>query len=199
MLAANPSLTANAAKAILMMTGEPMFADTVPASCYDNVDWRGDSACVAAPEIEEGGGLLNPPGAVYLATSVSASTASLTVGSQWSIRSVTPITYYSSTADGEIWSQGVIWTGIVVFNHNAWDIFQAAYPSGQIWGQGVIWTGMQTGHDPVWSSEILQLWIYSFVSPDSLGDGSAVLGGYNDGWESPPGFLNSNEDGFPEA
>ncbi|NLH49330.1 MAG: S8 family peptidase [Myxococcales bacterium] len=200
LLQANPSLTVNATKAILMLTAEPLFYETSPASCYTNENWRNDANCRAIPAIEQGSGLLNVPGASFLALSVRQDTNLLHAGDTWLLdESVEPITVFSSTGDEVIWSQGLAWTGITVSGENLYNLFQGSYQPGVVWGTGLAWTGIVIGTDPVFTPIIRSLWASSFVSPQSLDGNNRVLGGYTYDWEATPDYSNQSDEWFPQG
>jgi hypothetical protein len=200
MLEANPSLTPNAVKALLMVTSEALFPETVPTSCYTNVNWRENPAqCAPILMIEQGSGLLNVPGAVTIADAVSHSTFSLTGGEDWKAGDpIVPVTYYSSTGDGVIWSQGLAWTGITVWGVNLHETFQTPYRSDQIWGQGLAWTGIREGEDPVFTPWIQAIWSANFANPYSIAGTNRVLGGYSYDWDGDVEYGEEGDPFFPE-
>jgi serine protease AprX len=200
LLQANPSLTPNSVKAILMATAQPLFPATVPVSCYTNVNWRSNPACVPAPAIDEGAGLIDPPGAATLAKSVSANTYNLRAGSAWATTAnISPVTVNAATGENIIWSQGLVWTGMTVSDSNVWAVFQAGYVSGEIWGQGLVWTGITVGPDQVFSPTIEDLWAESFIAPASIAGTDTVLGGYSFDWAGAPTLSNASDAWFPAS
>ena len=176
MLQANPSLTPNAVKAILMATAQ---------------------ALPDQPYIAQGAGLLNVDGAVRLASKIT-DISQVAVGSPWTFEDVQP----SSTIATEnvVWSQGVGWTGYTVNGIGTVNTFQPAYTAGQPWGQGVGWTGETTQNiDPVYSPASMIRWNGAVVNPMSLPQGGLnVLGNQDPQWPSPPDFLDATEPGYPQ-
>ncbi|HPQ69836.1 MAG TPA: S8 family peptidase [bacterium] len=194
---ANSNLTNNEAKAILMLSAQPLLAESSAATCYDDPLWRDDPNCLALNAIEQGSGLLNVAGAVYLTEATESS--SQIPGEPW----VTDPDFVSSTIfplTGEevIWGQGLAWTGMTVYGSPMLDVYQEAYKPGIIWGAGLAWTGVIIGEDPVFTPIIKLLWSSSFVSPFSLDGTNEVLGGFSYDWEGEPDMSSNADDWFPE-
>ncbi len=200
LLEANPSLTPNSVKAILMMTAEALYPNNAPAACYANVNWRNNPACAPVPAIDEGSGLLNAPGAAALAAAVSPATAGLKVNSPWLVnKTIQPATAISSLNENVVWSQGLAWTGLTPSGTNLYNVFQPAYAGNVIWSQGLAWTGVTTGPDPVFTPVVVNIWSGSFVNPMSISGTDAVLGGYSYDWSETPELSSKTDAWFPES
>ncbi|MDP8225394.1 MAG: S8 family peptidase [Candidatus Lernaella stagnicola] len=201
MLEENPSLTPGAVKALVMVSAETLFTENSSSSCYTDEDWYDDPTCAAEFDIVQGTGLLNVPGATFLAGEVSAETNLLLPGDVWlEEEDITPTTEFDSTGETVVWSQGLSWTGKGIVGVDIWATFQQAYQPGEIWSQGLSWTGkgLTFTADPVFSPEVLAEWSTSFVSPYSLGGENRVLGGYTYNWEGSPDFSSASDAWFPE-
>jgi subtilisin family serine protease len=172
MMEANPSLTPNAVKAILMSTAQDL----------------GDIY------IHQGAGLLNVEGAVELAETVE-DLDTLSPGDDW--LSTMPVPSSSIAGEGFVWSQGVGWVDIMQ-GIGIWTKFQQAYRSGVVWGQGVGWVDIIQGIDPVWDPNMLTHWQNSLADPYSLpyaGVDSVVRGYFN--WTSAPSYAAPGDLGYP--
>jgi hypothetical protein len=123
---ANPSLSPNAAKAILLYTAEKMVEPDL---------------------FSQGNGMLNSLGAVALARSISGNSKSIQVNQLWLAASSREeakgiVQPYNRIADETIWwgaaftyGNGILWT----HDNLSW--------TGQdVWGQGILWT-----HGILWS------------------------------------------------
>lgn len=197
MVQANPNLTNNEAKAILMLSAQPLLDESSDVACYDDPGWRDNSACLALNAIEQGSGLLNVPGAVDL-TEATKNSSRIT-GDPWvTDPGFVPSTIFPVTGEDVIWGQGLAWTGMTVYGTPLLDIFQESYKPGTIWGAGLAWTGVIIGEDPVFTPIIKTVWSSSFVSPFSLDGSNEVLGGFSYDWEGEPDMSSVADDWFPE-
>ena len=174
MLQANPSLTPNAVKAILMGT-----AQILPDEPY----------------IHQGAGLLNVEGAVRLAANTK-DLSEVEIGADWTISEMEPV----SEIEGEqiVWSQGVGWTGFTLTGIGVVFTYQPVYAFDAVWGQGVGWTGITFGIDPVFNVSIRAFWDDSLVNPMSLPyAGEDVLVEQSVDWEDDLEFIDENHPAFP--
>jgi len=134
MLQANPGLTPNMVKAILMYTAQIM----------DGPDL-----------FEQGAGMLNVEGAVRLARSLSPYACTLPVG-QTLASSGLPTPQSTIAGETVAWSQGLIW-GLGMLRGDA--IFtsqQSAFAQSLIWGvngAGLIWGAGVTYYDGLYSKD----------------------------------------------
>ena len=202
LLQANPSLTPGAIKTLLMTTSEPLFEETSSTLCYSDVDWRTNPACHALMGIEQGSGLLNLLGVTFLAGAVSPETNLLDPGDDWLAgEGITPLSFFSTTGDSVVWSQGLAWTGKGIVGCDIWETFQEAYEPGTVWSQGLAWTGKGIWYDidPVFDPSIVAVWSTSFLNPYSLVGDNTVLGGYSYDWAGIPEYSTSDDAWFPES
>jgi subtilisin family serine protease len=179
MLEANPSLTPNAIKALLMASAQEL---------------------PGVPYIEQGAGLVNVEGAVRLAASIG-DLEEIQIGEEWMIEEgdLEPV---SVIAGEEVaWSQGIGWTGFTLDGWSLFAIFQPAYSVDAVWGMGIGWTGISFfGYDPVFYTSILKIWASSLVDPMSLPlAGMNVLVGQSLDWMNPPEFLGEENPAFPKG
>ena len=113
-LEANPHLTPNQVKAILMFTAE----DT------------------AANPLEEGAGYLNIAGAVNLASNVDATTA---IGAYWLANNGADLDY-SNVISGypAVWSETIVW-GKSLYQIDDFDYNETSYSETIVWGKTIAW------------------------------------------------------------
>ena len=132
MLQANPSLTPNMVKAILMYTAQIMNGPDL---------------------FEQGAGLLNADGAVRLARSLRQDANVLPAGSTLAAR---PMPEPLSTIAGETvaWAQGLIWGVGALRGQAMFTTQQEAYSQSLIWGIGRLdaWGAGVTYYDGLYSS-----------------------------------------------
>jgi subtilisin family serine protease len=112
-LQANPSLTPNMVKAILMYTAQMLEG---------------------ADLFEQGAGLLNVEGAVRLALSLSPQSGSLAVGETLVRWSGLPAPQSTIAGETFAWSQGLIWGFGVLRGQSLFTTQQEAYAQSLIWG-----------------------------------------------------------------
>ena len=200
-LEANPSLSPNSVKAVLMLTAQVLLDESSASSCYGNRNWRNDPNCKGLNAIEQGSGLLNVPGAVDLAEVASPFSDELVPGEAWIPNgSIQPVSDFTGTGDQVIWGQGLAWTGGIVIGEPMWSVFQEAYQMGVIWGSGLAWTGgIVPGVDPVFNPPIKNVWSSSFINPLSIKGDNDVLGGFSYDWAAEPDFSDSSDDWFPQV
>ena len=199
MLEANPNLTPNALKAVLMLTSQPLLDEVSQSYCYNYPGWREDEFCIPQHEIEQGSGLVNIAGATNMILSTDIS-PDLQPGDPWvNDPNLTPETTFSNTGELVIWGQGLAWTGGIVTGVDMWKVYQEPYQPGVIWGTGLAWTGGITiGEDPVFNTEIMNIWTGSFINPFSLAGENEVLGGFNYDWTEEPDLSGANDVWFPQ-
>ena len=174
MLEANPSLTPNAVKAILMGTAQIMPDE---------------------PYIHQGAGMLNIVGAVRLASGID-DLSEIEIGDQWVVEELA--TTDEIGGEDVVWSQGVGWTGFTISGDSVVFTYQPVYALDVIWGQGVGWTGITFGIDPVFSAPLMAFWFDGMVDPLSLpGGGEDVLIEQSVDWDEDPEFINETHPAFP--
>ncbi len=133
MLQANPGLTPNLVKAILMYSAQIM----------------------EGPDLfEQGAGMLNVEGAIRLAKSISRYAYAIPVGQTLAAFGL-PNAQTTIAGESFTWSQGLIW-GIGTMRGEAmFTTQQGAYAQGLIWGNGRFdaWGAGVTYFDGLWSSD----------------------------------------------
>ena len=143
----NPSLTPNAAKAILQYTAIPLSDDS--GAQYD---W-----------LHQGAGELNIGGAAALAAAIDTSTQP---GAWWLTSGVNAYT----TIGGQdlAWSQNIVWGSNIVWGTSVFTN-QPAWASNIVWGTNTVW-----GTNIVWGSNIV--WGTSSIWSSNIVWGSALVG-----------------------
>lgn len=126
MLQAQPALTPNATKALLMYTAQPL----------ELRDAKGAPLSSGLSLLTQGAGSVNAVGAVELARRVNATTP---VGAAWLEDSLAP----RSTIAGFTfaWGQQVIWQDTLLKGFDLAGLLQSAWARLDPWGSEVFWSG----------------------------------------------------------
>ncbi len=126
MLQANPSLTPNATKALLMYTAQPLALR----------DASGQPLSPGLSLLTQGAGSVNAVGAVEVARQAGATT---TVGAEWLQSTVVP----RSTIAGFTfaWGQRVIWQDTLLQGLDLAGLLQSAWARLDPWGSDLAWVG----------------------------------------------------------
>lgn len=155
MLQANPNLTPNLVKAVLMFTAQQLQG-------YNS--------------LEQGAGLLNVEGAIKMTKYIKSNVSSLSNGNAM----LTGSTYYHNTIKNEIcyWSQGVITNYGFLQGENLMTLYQGMYGNGVIMGDSTPFVNGQMTRLTSLTTSGLSLYSGSLTSNGVLmGDGYQYLSG----------------------
>src|SRR5262249_31343456 len=131
MLQANPSLTPNMVKAILMYTAQMMNGPDL---------------------FEQGAGMLNVEGAMRLATSISSRADTLRSRQKLMTSQSFPVAQSTIAAETFTWSQGLIWGFGTLRGEAMFSTQQDAYSQSLIWGSRLdAWGTGVTYYDGLYS------------------------------------------------
>ncbi len=124
MLQANPSLTPNSVKAVLMYTAERM---TGPSP------------------LDQGAGCLNAEGAVRLAAAIDAAAPA---GSKWIRRKLEPVS--TIAAERILWGSTLVWGRHVIWGRNVRsDRAPSVWNGGAAWPDAIVWRPTTAWNDPL--------------------------------------------------